>query len=157
MKNNCFRILFSCTLGNETIAYNGTAPGSGNVLQTAQTSTNLVTITILCGTFPFCDESANRLCYGTPVHSCELCSLANGSVLVSFFVLLALAIIIGNVMIIGVGWIRYQKKTMDKLDIAKTSLAIADTLIGKWTLMCCCARCFIFSKQCKAQVFVYIG
>ena len=47
-----------------------------------------------------------------------------------FFVLLALAIVIGNALMICVGWIRYRKKTLNKMDISKLSLAVGDMHIG---------------------------
>ena len=84
----------------------------------------------LCGTLPFCDNSAETLCKNITINRCEQCSLVKASFFVFFLVLLGLTIFIGNMLIITVGYLRYRKKKMEKLDILKVSLAFADLLTG---------------------------
>ena len=84
----------------------------------------------LCGTLPFCDNSAKTLCKNITINRCEQCSLVKASSFVFFLVLLGLTIFIGNMLIITVGYLRYRKKKMEKLDILKVSLAFADLLTG---------------------------
>ena len=96
-----------------------------------------------CGTLSFCDLTSNKDCYETPVRSCTQCSIAKGAVLIFFMTLLSLAILIGNILVIFVGRLRYKKRTITKIDYAKTSLAMADMLSGKlfyWQLL------FVFMK-----------
>ena len=100
---------------------------------------------IPCGTLSFCDLTSNEDCYATPVKSCTQCSMAKGAILVFFIILLALAILIGNILVIFVGRLRYKKRTITKVDYAKTSLAVADMLTGKLLLLA--ANCFCFDEN----------
>ena len=88
-----------------------------------------------CGTLSFCDLTSNEDCYSTPVRSCTQCSIAKGAVLIFFVTLLAMAILIGNILVIFVGRLRYKKRTITKIDYAKTSLAVADMLTGKLLML----------------------
>jgi len=109
----------------------GSTSASGeNSTYSATAENNTVIVSIICGALPFCEQSANRRCHITPVKSCDQCSLARGGAFVFFFVLLALSIVIGNLLIVCVGWLRYRKKVLNKTDISKTSLALGDMLIG---------------------------
>ena len=104
-----------------------------------------------CGTLSFCDLTSNEDCYDTPVKSCTQCSIAKGAVLIFFITLLAMAILIGNVLVIFVGRLRYKKKTITKIDYAKTSLAMADMLSGKlfyWKLR------FVLMKIIGSNYFI---
>ena len=88
-----------------------------------------------CGTLPFCDNSANSACINTTIKSCNKCSLVNGILFVLFLVILGLVISIGNMLIIAVVYRRHRKKKINKIDIIKMSLAIADLLTGKYNLL----------------------
>ena len=88
-----------------------------------------------CGTLPFCDNSANSTCINTTIKSCNKCSLVNGILFVLFLVILGLVISIGNMLIIVVVYRRHRKKKINKIDIIKMSLAIADLLTGKYNLL----------------------
>ena len=104
-----------------------------------------------CGTLSFCDLTSNEDCYETPVKSCTQCSIAKGAVLIFFIILLALAILIGNVLVIFFGRLRYKRRTITKVDNAKTSLAMADMLSGKlfyWQLV------FVFMKIMNSLVTI---
>ena len=111
-----------------------------------QNITNVNALLLPCGTLSFCDLTSNEDCYSTPVRSCTQCSIAKGAVLIFFIISLALAILIGNVLVIFVGRLRYKKRTITKIDYAKTSLAVADMLTGKLLMLaanyfCCCSWC----------------
>ena len=117
-------------LWNVLCTGSASSSASGEIPGQPQNRTPVI-IPIICGAIPFCEQPANHLCHITPVRSCNQCSLSKGGVFVFFFVLLALAIVIGNALIICVGWIRYRKKTLNKTDISKSSLAVGDMLIGQ--------------------------
>ena len=108
-------------------------PGITNQNKTLNTS-NLSTFTF-CGTLPFCDNSANSACINTTIKNCNKCSLVNGILFVLFLVILGLVISIANMLIIAVVYRRHRKKKINKIDIIKMSLAIADLLTGKYNLL----------------------
>ena len=84
----------------------------------------------LCGNRPFCKPSANSHCLNTSITNCDQCSIPKGGVFEFFLILLGLCIVVGNIIILAVGCLRYRKKILDKLDIAKSSLAVADMVRG---------------------------
>ena len=107
--------------------------GITNQNKTLNTS-NLSPLTF-CGTLPFCDNSANSACINTTIKSCNKCSLVNGILFMLFLVILGLVISIENMLIIAVVYRRHRKKKINKIDIIKMSLAIADLLTGKYNLL----------------------
>ena len=84
----------------------------------------------LCGNVPFCEPRAFVSCKDIPIKSCKECSLVKGSFFLFFLIFLGISIFIGNLLIIAVGYLRYKKRKINKLDILKVSLAIADLLTG---------------------------
>ena len=88
-----------------------------------------------CGTLPFCDNSANSACINTTIKNCNKCSLVNGILFMLFLVIFGLVILIANMLIIAVVYRRHRKKKINKIDIIKMSLAIADLLTGKYNLL----------------------
>ena len=108
-------------------------PGITNQNKTLNTS-NLSPFTF-CGTLPFCDNSANSACINTTIKNCNKCSLVNGILFMLILIILGLVISIGNMLIIAVVYRRHRKKKIDKIDIIKMSLAIADLLTGKYNLL----------------------
>ena len=84
----------------------------------------------LCGNVPFCEPRAFVSCKDIPIKSCKQCSLVKGSFFLFLLIFLGISIFIGNLLIIAVGYLRYKKRKIDKLDILKMSLAIADLLTG---------------------------
>ena len=84
----------------------------------------------LCGNVPFCEPRAFVSCKDIPIKSCKECSLFKGSFFLFLLIFLGISIFIGNLLIIAVGYLRYKKRKINKLDILKMSLAIADLLTG---------------------------
>ena len=84
----------------------------------------------LCGNVPFCEPRAFVSCKDIPIKSCKECSLVKGSFFLFLLIFLGISIFIGNLLIIAVGYLRYKKRKINKLDILKVSLAIADLLTG---------------------------
>ena len=87
----------------------------------------------LCGNVPFCEPRAFVSCKDIPIKSCKQCSLVKGSFFLSLLIFLGILIFIGNFLIIAVGYLRHKKKKINKLDILKVSLAIADLLTGMFS------------------------
>ena len=90
---------------------------------------------MLCGTLPFCDNSAKSACMNTTIINCNKCSLIKGVLFMLFLIILGVVILIGNMLIIAVVYRSHRKKKIDKIDMMKTSLAIADLLTGKYHLL----------------------
>ena len=84
----------------------------------------------LCGNLPFCEPSANSHCLNTSITNCDHCSMPKGGVFAFFLIVLGLCVVVGNIIILAVGCLRYRKKILDKFDIAKSSLAVADMITG---------------------------
>ena len=84
----------------------------------------------LCGNVPFCEPRAFVSCKEIPIKSCKQCSLVKGSFFLFLLIFLGISIFIGNLLIIAVGYLRHKKRKINKLDILKVSLAIADLLTG---------------------------
>ena len=90
---------------------------------------------MLCGTLPFCNNSANFACMNTTIKNCNKCNLVKGVLFMLFLIILGVVILIGNMLIIAVVYRRHRKKKIDKIDMMKTSLAVADLLTGKYHLL----------------------
>ena len=90
---------------------------------------------MLCGTLPFCDNSANSACMNTTIKNCNKCNLVKGVLFMLFLIILGVVILIGNMLIIAVVIRCHRKKKIDKIDMMKTSLAVADLLTGKYHLL----------------------
>ena len=84
----------------------------------------------LCGNVPFCEPRTFVSCKDIPIKSCKQCSLVKGSFFLFLLIFLGISIFIGNLLIIAVGYLRYKKRKINKLDILKVSLATADLLTG---------------------------
>ena len=100
--------------------------GSGDYVSSSDTGASVR----LCGNVPFCEPRAFVSCKDIPIKSCKQCSLVKGSFFLFLLIFLGISIFIGNLLIIVVGYLRYKKRKIDKLDILKVSLAIADLLTG---------------------------
>ena len=85
----------------------------------------------LCTNPGFCSNAILDDCSHQPLTECERCNLGLASVFIFFVVLLGLAILLGNLIITLVSYQRYKARKMNKFDIFKTSLALADMLTGK--------------------------
>ena len=86
----------------------------------------------ICGLPGFCNQpTIYDTCYKTALRNCSDC---NGAAAFGFFVFavcLGLANLIGNSLILLVGYKRRKNRKESKLDICKNSIAIADFLTGK--------------------------
>ena len=107
----------------KNVTINGT-----NRSQETKVSPNTTTSHRLCGNVPFCEPRAFVSCKDIPIKSCKQCSLVKGSFFLFLLIFLGISIFIGNLLIIAVGYLRYKKRKINKLDILKVSLAIADLL-----------------------------
>ena len=113
----------------DNVLQNGTISGT-NRSQETKVWPNTNTSLRLCGNVPFCEPHAFVSCKDIPIKSCKQCSLVKGSFFLFLLIFLGISIFIGNLLIIAVGYLRYKKRKIDKLDILKVSLAIADLLTG---------------------------
>ncbi|XP_076803141.1 uncharacterized protein LOC143447091 [Clavelina lepadiformis] len=88
---------------------------------------------IFCGFPGVCQGSLIDIynqCADIPLLSCDKCDLTRGAVFLSFVILLGLAILIGNILIICVGIQRHRKNKHTKMDLCRSSLALADLTTG---------------------------
>ena len=113
----------------DNVLQNVTISGT-NRSQETKVSPNTTTSHRLCGNVPFCEPRAFVSCKDIPIKSCKQCSLVKGSFFLFLLIFLGISIFIGNLLIIAVGYLRYKKRKIDKLDILKVSLATADLLTG---------------------------
>ena len=87
--------------------------------------------TKICGLPGFCSQTdAFDTCYNTTLSNCSECSAAASLAFIIFAVCLGLAIFVGNSLILTVGYKRHKKGKESKLDICRSSLALADILTG---------------------------
>ena len=112
----------------KNVTINGT-----NRSQETKVSPNTTTSHRLCGNVPFCEPRAFVSCKDIPIKSCKQCSLVKGSFFLFLLIFLGILIFIGNFLIIAVGYLRYKKRKINKLDILKVSLATADLLTGMFS------------------------
>ena len=96
-----------------------------NRSQETKVRPNTIASLRLCGNVPFCESRAFVSCKDIPIKSCKQCSLVKGSFFLFLLIFLGISIFLGNLLIIAVGYLRYKKRKIDKLDILKVSLAIA--------------------------------
>ena len=74
----------------------------------------------LCGQLPFCEQSAFDDCNDTLIKHCKRCSLIKESLFVFLLFLLELCILIGNFLIIAIGYFRNKKKQNGKTGYFKS-------------------------------------
>ena len=86
--------------------------------------------TRICGLPGFCSQTAFDTCYNTTLRNCSECNGAASLAFIIFAVCLGLAIFVGNSLILTVGYKRHKKGKESKLDICRSSLALADILTG---------------------------
>ena len=84
----------------------------------------------ICGLPGSCSRIAYDTCYTTTLINCSECNGAASSAFIIFTVYLGLAIFVGNSLILTVGYKRRKNGKKSKLDICRSSLAIADILTG---------------------------
>ena len=84
----------------------------------------------ICGLPGFCSQTAFDTCFNTTLRNCSECSGAASLAFIIFAVCLGLAIFVGNSLILTVGYKRHKKGKESKLDICRSSLALADILTG---------------------------
>jgi len=96
----------------------------------------------LCGQPGFCSNEVHELCFNTPLYECGLCHNEQAVLFIFFVICLGLAILLGNILIVLVGYRRYKSGQSKKLNIWKISLAIADLLIGKLSSLITCLRAY---------------
>ncbi|XP_076821639.1 sushi, von Willebrand factor type A, EGF and pentraxin domain-containing protein 1-like isoform X1 [Clavelina lepadiformis] len=103
---------------------------------TAASRTNgsdLIPITSVCGYPGFCVGSPPDIyfkCFNQTLFECEMCGVGRAAVFLFFVLLFALTIFFGNALVIWVGYKRFNRRTANKMDICKLSLAVADILTG---------------------------
>ncbi|XP_076821161.1 complement receptor type 2-like [Clavelina lepadiformis] len=103
---------------------------------TAASRTNgsdLIPITSVCGYPGFCVGSPPDIyfkCFSQTLFECEMCGVGRAAVFLFFVLLFGLAIFFCNVLVIWVGYKRFNRGKGNKMDICKTSLAVADCLTG---------------------------
>ena len=89
------------------------------------------TVYNLCGSPGICKVAAAAKCKNLSLSSCSECSHVTFGFFIFIILLLGLAILMGNLLILKVNYDLKKKQKTNKLDIYKTSLAVADLLSGK--------------------------
>ncbi|XP_076821175.1 uncharacterized protein LOC143467659 [Clavelina lepadiformis] len=103
---------------------------------TAASRTNgsdIIPITSVCGYPGFCVGSPPEIyfkCLNQTLFECDMCGVDRAAVFLFFVLLFGLAIFFGNALVIWVGYKRLTRRKANKMDICKTSLAVADILTG---------------------------
>ena len=87
----------------------------------------------ICGLPGFCKASAYDSCFNFSISTCDECSKPGSVFFILFVVCLGVAIVIGNLIILAVGWKRHKSGKASKMDACRCSLAIADLLTGKFS------------------------
>ena len=118
---------------NQFVVNGLSSPNLGTLLPGNNSTNSSITqvLSRLCTNPGFCSNGVYDDCSHQPLTECERCDLGLASVFIFFVVLLGLAILLGNLIITLVSYHRYKARKMDKFDICKTSLALADMLTGK--------------------------
>ena len=118
---------------NQFVVKGLSSPNPGTLLPGNNSTNSSITqvLSRLCTNPGFCSNGVYDDCSHQPLTECERCDLGLASVFIFFVVLLGLAILFGNLIITLVSYHRYKTRKMDKFDICKTSLALADMLTGK--------------------------
>ena len=96
----------------------------GNQNQTFEATTKL------CGFLGFCARDAYRACANSSLINCDKCGVARASAFLFFTLLTSLTILISNSLVILVSIRRHSKGKLDKIDVCKTSLSLADFIVG---------------------------
>ena len=87
--------------------------------------------TQLCGQPGFCTSDIHANCPNTILSECQECDNGLATVFMFFIICLGIAILLGNLLIIFVGYRKHKENKKDKMDVCKTSLALADMVAGK--------------------------
>ena len=85
----------------------------------------------LCRHPGFCNGDFYKNCSNMSIHLCEECDMGLAAVFFLYVLCLGVAITLGNILIIMVSWARKNKKKADKMDVWKSSLAVADMIAGE--------------------------
>ena len=102
-----------------------------NVPFTSVSSNNVTLInTQLCGQPGFCTSDIHTNCPNTILSECQECDNRLAAVFMFFIICLGIAILLGNLLIIFVGYRKHKENKIDKMDVCKTSLALADMVAG---------------------------
>lgn len=84
-----------------------------------------------CGQPGFCTKDFFANCLHTPLNDCKFCNRGLAGLLMFFIVLIGILICFGNILIILVEYRRGKRKKTEKINLCKSSLAVADLLTGK--------------------------
>ena len=84
----------------------------------------------LCRHPGFCKGDFYKNCIYSSIHLCEECKMGLAAVFLLCILCLGLAITLGNIVIIMVSWARKKEKKANKMDVWKSSLAVADMIAG---------------------------
>ncbi|CAK8679905.1 unnamed protein product [Clavelina lepadiformis] len=102
-----------------------------------RTSTNKPNVTsrisTVCGFPGICVGTIRDIyinCFNQTLLSCQQCGVGRAIVFLILMVIFGLMIFVGNALVICVGYRRWKRRNATKLDICKTSLAVADILTG---------------------------
>ena len=103
-----------------------------NVPVTSVSSNNVTLIsTQICGQPGFCTNNIYANCPNTILSECQECDNGLAAVFMFFIICLGIAILLGNLLIIFVGYRKHKENKKDKMDVCKMSLALADMIAGK--------------------------
>ena len=86
-----------------------------------------------CPLNQFCSFEARFLCRDIPLRDCQSCDVSILFGITAIYVLLGIAIFVGNGLIISVYVYRYYMENVTKSDAIRLSLAVADTISGRIT------------------------
>ena len=103
-----------------------------NVPVTSVSNNNVTLIsTEICGQPGFCTNDIYANCPNTILSECQECDNGLAAVFMFFIICLGIAILLGNLLIILVGYRKHKENKKDKINVCKISLALADMNAGK--------------------------
>ena len=103
-----------------------------NVPVTSVSNNNVTLIsTQICGQPGFCTNDIYANCPNTILSECQECDNGLAAVFMFFIICLGIAILLGNLLIVLVGYRKHKENKKDKMDVCKMSLALADMVAGK--------------------------
>ena len=97
----------------------------------SNTAFSNIRLTRICGQPGFCTSEIYANCPNITVSECQECNNGLGAVFIFFIICLGIAILLGNLLIILVGYRKHKENKKDKMDVCKMSLALADMVAGK--------------------------
>ena len=102
----------------------------GNITLFTTNNKSIVLTTTICGLPGFCEQGAYQHCQNATLLNCERCGRPRAAIFLLVTVILSLIILFGNTMVLLITTSRLKNKKLTKIDVCKSSLAVADLFVG---------------------------